>query len=186
MNHNKIAAQLGYLANTRSYTAFHSQDEREHICQGCDGDFCRERVHDAHKCIYRALLVGATAIYDLTAQLEAERKNNADLLARAEKAEKAAKRLEVLALKLLGLYSYDMERLREILDADMSGRCAILDEPMKPMIKKPNESDVFCPNCGETLSGGWPLSDADDQRRMYQCPNCGQSIDTEKCVVEEE
>lgn len=78
------------------------------------------------------------------------------------------------------------ERVLDILQAEFDGRCAILSEPMRPMVCKPNESDVFCPNCGETLSGGWPMSDADDCRRMYQCPNCGQSVDTEKCVVEEE
>lgn len=81
---------------------------------------------------------------------------------------------------------YDLDRLRELVEADREGRCVVLSEPMKPMVCKPNESDVFCPNCGETLSGGWPQSDADDHRKMCQCPNCGQSIDTEKCVVEEE
>lgn len=124
MNHNKIAEQLHYLSKTRSYTAFHSQEEREGICQGCDGDFCRERVHDAHKCIYEALSVGATAIYDLTALLEVEQRKNAELLARAEAAEKMAKEREILALQLLG-YTYDMPRLRELLCATQEGRCVV-------------------------------------------------------------
>lgn len=80
---------------------------------------------------------------------------------------------------------YDLDRLRELVEADREGRCVVLSEPMKPMVCKPNESDVFCPNCGETLSGGWPQSDADDHRKMCQCPKCGQSIDDETCVVEE-
>lgn len=81
--------------------------------------------------------------------------------------------------------NYDLDRLRELVEADREGRCVVLSEPMKPMVCKPNESDVFCPNCGETLSGGWPQSDADDHRKMCQCPKCGQSIDDETCVVEE-
>lgn len=77
---------------------------------------------------------------------------------------------------------YDLDHLKQIIEADREGRIAILSEPMKPMVYKPNDTDVYCPNCGETLSGGWPLSDADDCRKLYQCFYCGQSIDTEKCV----
>ena len=72
-------------------------------------------------------------------------------------------------------------RLKELSEADREGRIAILSEPMKPLVYKPNDTDVYCPNCSETLSGGWPLSDADDCRKIYQCFYCGQSIDTEKC-----
>ena len=78
-------------------------------------------------------------------------------------------------------YSLSIDRIKELVEADREGRIAILSEPMKPMVYKPNDTDVYCPNCGETLSGGWPLSDADDCRKMYQCFYCGQSIDTEKC-----
>lgn len=75
---------------------------------------------------------------------------------------------------------YDLDRLRELVEADKAGRCVILSEPMKPMIWKPGSTDVYCPNCGNTLSGGWPLSDADDWRKLCQCPKCGQSIDDTK------
>ena len=77
--------------------------------------------------------------------------------------------------------NYDLDHLRELVKADREGRCAILSEPMKSMVYKPNDTDVYCPNCGETLSGGWPLVDWEDSRRMYQCPYCGQSIDTHVC-----
>ena len=79
-------------------------------------------------------------------------------------------------------YSLSIDRIKELVEADREGRIAILSEPMKPLVYKPNDTDVYCPNCGETLSGGWPLSDADDCRKVYQCFYCGQSIDTEKCV----
>lgn len=77
--------------------------------------------------------------------------------------------------------TYDLDRLRELVEADKDGRIAILSEPMKPMVYKPNDTDVYCPKCGETLSGGWELSDADDGRKMVQCPKCGQAIDDTKC-----
>ena len=76
------------------------------------------------------------------------------------------------------------DRLRELAKADRDGRCAILSDPLKPMVNKPNDTDVYCPNCGKTLSGGWELSDADDTRKLCQCPKCGQSIDDTKCEVE--
>lgn len=74
-----------------------------------------------------------------------------------------------------------IDRLRQLVEADKHGRLAILSEPMKPMVYKPNDTDVYCPKCGETLSGGWELSDADDGRKMVQCPKCGQAIDDTKC-----
>ena len=80
---------------------------------------------------------------------------------------------------------YDLDRLRELVEADRDGRAVVLSEPMKPMVYKSNDTDVYCPACGHTLSGGWPLSDADDYRKMCQCPNCGQSIDDTKCESSE-
>lgn len=76
---------------------------------------------------------------------------------------------------------YGLDRLRELVEADREGRCVMLSTPMRPMICKPNDTDVYCPRCGETLSGGWPESDYYDYRKMVQCPNCGESIDDMKC-----
>lgn len=81
--------------------------------------------------------------------------------------------------------NYNLSRLRELAQADKDGRCVVLSEPMKPMVYKPGDSDVYCPNCGETLSGKWILSDADDYRKLCQCPKCGQSIDDTKCEAAE-
>ena len=79
---------------------------------------------------------------------------------------------------------YDLDRLRELVQADREGRCVVLSTPMRPMICKPNDTDVYCPRCDATLSGGWPESDYDDYRKMVQCPNCGESIDDNKCEPE--
>lgn len=78
-----------------------------------------------------------------------------------------------------------IDRLRELAQAEKEGRLVVLSEPMKPMVYKPNDTDVYCPSCGESLSGGWPLSDADDLRKLCQCPNCGQSIDDTRCEAAE-
>ncbi|WP_143149475.1 hypothetical protein [Butyricicoccus pullicaecorum] len=80
---------------------------------------------------------------------------------------------------------YGLDRLRELVQADREGRCVVLSTPMRPMICKPNDTDVYCPRCGETLSGGWPESDYYDYRKMVQCPNCGESIDDNKCETVE-
>lgn len=81
---------------------------------------------------------------------------------------------------------YDLSRLRELVQADREGRCVVLSEPMSPMVQIPGDTDVYCPNCAQSLSGGWHLSDAGDYRKMCQCPNCGQSIDDTKCEFSEE
>lgn len=76
---------------------------------------------------------------------------------------------------------YELDHLRKLVQADRDGRCVVLSEPMSPMVQIPGDTDVYCPNCAQSLSGGWPLSDAGDYRKMCQCPNCGQSIDDTKC-----
>lgn len=73
---------------------FTARKNGNEYARGCDGDFCRERVHDAHKCIYQALSIGSTAIFDLTALLEVEQTKNAKFFARAEAAEVRCETLE--------------------------------------------------------------------------------------------
>lgn len=118
-----------------------------------------------------------------------EREKLIDLIVNAKRADpETGSFIEFLADFLLGygvIISIDdsTDRLRKLIEADREGRCVVLDEPMRPMVYKPNDTDVYCPNCGETLSGKWPLSDTDDLRKLCQCPNCGQSIDDNKCEM---
>ena len=74
--------QLRYLADSPSYTAFHSQEERESVCRQCSGEFCNEKVQDAHLCMYETLSQAAAAlsrskeeIAQLRSQLEAYQKS---------------------------------------------------------------------------------------------------------------
>ena len=93
---------------------------------------------------------------------------------------------EDAVLKLAGqALGMSPDRLRKLAQAEKTGQLVVLSEPMKPMVYKPNDTDVYCPSCGESLSGGWPLSDADDLRKLCQCPNCGQSIDDTRCEAAE-
>lgn len=71
-----------------------------------------------------------------------------------------AQRLEIIK-------EIPINRLRELAQAEKEGRLVVLSEPMKPMVYKPNDTDVYCPSCGESLSGGWPLSDTDDLNSVY-------------------
>lgn len=104
-----------------------------------------------------------------------------DILNATDMAKVACALRELNQYKELG----DLDRLRELVEADREGRCVMLSTPMRPMICKPNDTDVYCPRCGETLSGGWPESDYYDYRKMVQCPNCGESIDDNKCETVE-
>lgn len=69
-------------------------------------------------------------------------------------------------------------------DAEEQGRLVVLSEPMVPLMVSDDEmdTDVYCPKCGESLSGGWQDSEADDTRKLCQCPRCGQSIDDTKVI----
>ena len=70
MDIEKLIEQLRYLADTPSYTAFHSVKEREIICDQCEADFCYDKQQDAHWCMYEALSRAATALSTLQAENE--------------------------------------------------------------------------------------------------------------------
>lgn len=78
-------------------------------------------------------------------------------------------------------YKIPMERILYLCDMDNQNRIAVLDEPMLPLITSddPMDSDVYCPNCRNTVSGGWPL-EHDAELALYQCPHCGQSVNPYK------
>ena len=84
--------------------------------------------------------------------------------------------LESLALS----YDTSPERIIQLMEMDRQNRIAILSESM--MLPLPgtdaNDTNVYCPNCNKTLSGGWPDDDTYglESRVMYQCPHCGQAI----------
>lgn len=74
-------------------------------------------------------------------------------------------------------YHIKPARILQLIAMDNAGRVAILSEPMLPMVagSHPNDTDVYCPECRNTLSGGWSEEHPED-RLLYQCPHCGQSV----------
>lgn len=72
--------------------------------------------------------------------------------------------------------------------AKAEGRLVVLSTPMIPLVQSddPMDSDVYCPACGNTLSGGWPDYHPDQEWTMCQCFHCGQSIDDTKVLTKAE
>lgn len=60
-----------------------------------------------------------------------------------------------------------------------------LPTPRLPLVMDRIGTDVYCPNCGGNLSGGWPDSSPDCEWPLYQCFYCGQSLDETKAVTRE-
>lgn len=80
------------------------------------------------------------------------------------------------------------EEFAELAKAKAEGRLVVLSTPMIPLVQSddPMDSDVYCPACGNTLSGGWPDYHPDQEWTMCQCFYCGQSIDDTKVITRAE
>lgn len=93
-------------------------------------------------------------------------------------------RLEMIEDILGG--DYNLDRLRELVQADREGRLVMLDEPRKPLIwGDDNHDSILCPNCKHDLMGGFQEADSCEVP-MYQCPYCGQPIDGTQALTHEE
>ena len=133
--------QLRYLADTPSYTAFHSEEERQSVCGKCSGEFCYEKEKDASWCIYSALSKAAdalaksqTEINQLRSELELYKKSGlepCDYAAMAALKEQLKQCRDDLST-LMGHHQYALDalkgamRFKEERDAaiqDLHGRC---------------------------------------------------------------
>ena len=79
------------------------------------------------------------------------------------------------------------EEIQALAQAKAEGRLVVLSTPMIPLVEPddPMDSDVYCPACGVSVSGGWPDYHPDLEWKMCQCPHCGQSIDDTKTITRE-
>lgn len=67
---------------------------------------------------------------------------------------------------------YDLDRLRELAQADREGRCVVLNMPRKPLVWGDDDQNTcLCPYCGKDLMG-IPYGG----RMVLQCPECGQLV----------
>lgn len=106
------------------------------------------------------------------------------LRAAAVQAAEMRGRLEMIEDILGG--DYNLDRLRELVEADREGRLVMLDEPRKPLIwGDDNHDSILCPNCKHDLMGGFQEADSCEVP-MYQCPYCGQPIDGTQALTHEE
>lgn len=77
---------------------------------------------------------------------------------------------------------YDLDRLRELVQADREGRCVVLNMPRKPLVwGDDNQNTCLCPYCGKDLMG-IPYG----ERMVLQCPECGQYLDATKVITRAE
>lgn len=77
---------------------------------------------------------------------------------------------------------YDLDRLRELVQADREGRCVVLNMPRKPLVWGDDEKNTcLCPYCGKDLMG-IPYG----ERMVLQCPECGQYLDATKVITRAE
>ena len=64
--------------------------------------------------------------------------------------------------------SYNLAHLKQIIEADREGRIAILSEPMKPLVYKPNDTDAY--DVVEVVHGQW--INAIGNYQVAECSNC--------------
>ena len=79
--------------------------------------------------------------------------------------------------KLAVAYNTLPERIIQLIEMDCQNRIAIMSEPILDPLPgtDQHDTDVYCPNCNKTLSGGYP-DDETGARTVHQCPHCGQPI----------
>lgn len=79
------------------------------------------------------------------------------------------------------------EEVAALVQAESEGRLVVLSEPMIPLVCSDDmeDSDVYCPKCGKTLSGGWEKAEVDCSLKLCQCFHCGQSIDDSRVITRE-
>lgn len=77
---------------------------------------------------------------------------------------------------------YDLDRLRDLVQADREGRCVVLNMPRKPLVWGDDDQNAcLCPYCGRDLMG-IPYG----ERMVLQCPECGQYLDVTKIITRAE
>ncbi len=77
---------------------------------------------------------------------------------------------------------YDLDELKEMVQAKREGRCVVLNMPRKPLVWGDDDQNTcLCFYCGRDLMG-IPYG----ERMVLQCPECGQYLDATKVITRAE
>lgn len=79
MDEKELIDALNYLADSKGYVAFHSEEDMDSVCKNCKADFCYHGKNDAHWCVYSAVQRAAVEIGKLLTRAETAEKENARL-----------------------------------------------------------------------------------------------------------
>ena len=70
MDEKELIDALNYLADSKGYVAFHSEEDMDFVCKNCKADFCNHGRNDAHWCAYSAMQRAAVEIGKLLTRAE--------------------------------------------------------------------------------------------------------------------
>ncbi len=138
MDEKELIDALNYLADSKGYVAFHSEEDMDSVCKNCKADFCYHGKNDAHWCVYSGMQRAAVEIGKLLTRAETAEaivdKYQTEIVPRlrerAERAESENKGLQALTRLIMGkeeinFCGYPFGKLQEVLEANPESKTVV-------------------------------------------------------------